>query len=156
MSVRDPWAPPKATVADAAEEMDGRKPASIWVLQAFVVLVLVLLLVVSWDAFTKGLNGEVPGDVVIPVFMLGVGVAALTLIQRRSVIGGWLGVLFVAGSLVVSIFGLYDVEYHAGGIVRSVRNYALIALMLLFQVALLIALLSSRRVRHYYRSKPAP
>lgn len=151
MTAHDPWTPPRAVVVDAAEEMDGRKPATIWLLQAFILLVLAASIYLVCDSLVKDRPWQ---SIPIPLFMMLVSVCTLVMAGRRRLIGGWLGFFFVAGTLVVSIIGLYLADQQGSGIVRSPRNYVTLAIILLPQVALLLALPMSRRVRHFYRAKP--
>ena len=153
MSTHDPWVPPRTAVADAVEEMDGRKPATIWLLQAFILLTMVPFTMFAWEALENVLGGAKPQTLAIPLGVLGISVGTFIMAGRRSVIGGWLGFFFVAGVLAVSLIGLHVADQEVGGIVRSARNYALVAIILLPPAALLIVLPSSRRVRHYYRAK---
>jgi hypothetical protein len=152
MPAGDPWAPPKSAVADATEEMDGRKPATIWLLQAFILLVLAFMSYGVWDTVAAALKGGPRNSIPLPLFMLVFGVVTLVMAGRRSVIGGWLAFFFVACTLALSIFGLYLAE-QGGGIARSARSYVMLAIVLLPQVALLVALPTSRRVRFFYRTK---
>jgi len=153
MPGQDRWAPPKTVVADAIEEMDSRKPATIWLLQAFILLVLAVVSMLTWDALAIALKGGQWKSTAIPAFMAIVGAVTLVMVGRRSVIGGWLGFIFVAGTLAVSVIGLYLADQQGSGLVRSTRNYLMLAIVLLPQVTLLIVLPLSRRVRHYYRTR---